>query len=326
MEHTNTILDVEGIQVGHAQHSSGLSGCTVLLFDHPAIAGVDQRGGAPGTRETDLLRPMHMVNYIDAILLTGGSAYGLDAAGGVMRYLEEKARGFPIENGVVPIVPAAVILDLGAATPSTRPDPLMGYNACLNAGHLCEVGNVGAGSGATVGKLLGIEHAMKSGIGSASMEIVPGLTIAALMVVNALGDIYDPANGQQIAGPRSPETGQPISTLALMQNLAQQEYAKHIQSNPSVGANTVIGVIATNAKLTKEEGNKLAQMAQDGIALTVRPAHTMFDGDPIFGVSTRMVPADFNLVAAYAAHVVAQAILNAVRSAHSFGDLPGLAG
>lgn len=326
MVNTNTIIDVEGIQVGHAQHPSGLSGCTVLLFDHPAIAGVDQRGGAPGTRETDLLHPMHMVNHIDAILLSGGSAYGLDAAGGVMRYFEEMGRGFPIENGVVPIVPAAVILDLGAADPATRPNATMGYNACLNASHFCEVGNVGAGSGATVGKLLGLGHAMKAGVGSASMEIVPGLYIGALMVVNALGDIYDPANGQQIAGLRSPETGQPTSTLALMQNLAREEFAKHLQNNPPVGANTIIGVVATNAKLTKEEVNKLAQMAQDGIAMTVRPAHTMFDGDTIFGISTRIVPADFNLVGAYAAQVVANAILNAVRSAHTMGNLPGLAG
>jgi len=326
MENTNSLIDVGGIQVGHAQHTSGLSGCTVILFEHPAIAGVDQRGGAPGTRETDLLRPMHMVNYIDAILLTGGSAYGLDAAGGVMRYLEEKARGFPIENGVVPIVPAAVILDLGVTTPPARPDAAMGYNACLNAGHFCEVGNVGAGAGATVGKLLGLEHAMKSGIGTASMEIVPGLYIGALMVVNALGDIFDPANGQQIAGLRSPETGQPISTLDFMQGLAREEFARHVQDSPTVGANTIIGVIATNAKLTKEEVNKLAQMAQDGIAMTVRPAHTMFDGDTIFGISTRIVPADFNLVAAYAARVVAEAILNAVHSARTFGDLPGLAG
>jgi len=326
MENTNSIIDVGGIQVGHAQHTSGLSGCTVLLFEHPAIAGVDQRGGAPGTRETDLLRPMHMVNYIDAILLTGGSAYGLDAAGGVMRYLEEMGRGFPIENGVVPIVPAAVILDLGAADPATRPNAAMGYNACLNARHFCEVGNVGAGAGATIGKLLGLEHAMKSGVGTASMEIVPGLYIAALMVVNALGDIYDPANGQQIAGLRSPETGKLTSTLDYMQALAKEEFARHLEDNQTMGANTVIGVVATNAKLTKEEVNKLAQMAQDGIAMTVRPAHTMFDGDTIFGISTRMVPADFNLVGAYAAKVVAEAILNAVRSARTFGDLPGLAG
>ena len=325
MQRTNTIVDVDGIQVGHAQHPSGLSGCTVVLCEQPSIAGVDQRGGAPGTRETDLLHPMHMVNHIDAILLTGGSAYGLDAAGGVMRFLEEKGRGFPIDAGVVPIVPAAVILDLGVGNPSIRPNPEMGYNACLNAGKHCDVGNVGAGSGATVGKLLGINYAMKSGIGSASMEIVPGLQIGALMVVNALGDVVNPTNSQVLAGVRSPETNQPAGTLALMQAMAQKQFEQQMENMPQPGSNTVIGVVATNAKLTKEETNKLAQMGQDGVAMAVRPAHTMFDGDTLFALSTRMVTADFNLVGAYAAQVVAEAIVNAVLASKTLGDLPGLA-
>jgi len=326
MQRTNTIVDVDGILVGHAQHPSGLSGCSVVLCEQPSIGGVDQRGGAPGTRETDLLRPMHMVNHIDALLLTGGSAYGLDAAGGVMKYLEEQGRGFPVGTGVVPIVPAAVILDMGVSDPATRPNAEMGYDACLNVGKHCEVGNVGAGAGATIGKLLGMGFAMKSGIGSASMEILPGLQIGALMVVNALGDVFDPANGKLIAGVRSPETDQPAGTLILMQAMAQHQFAQQFQGGPQAGQNTVIGVIATNARFTKEETNKLAQMAQDGIAMAVRPAHTMFDGDTMFALSTRKVQADFNLVGAYAAQVVADAVLNAVRAAKSFGELPGLAG
>lgn len=324
MQKTNTITDVDGILVGHAQNPGALTGCTVVLCEQPAVGGVDQRGGAPGTRETDLLRPMHMVSHIDAILLTGGSAYGLDAAGGVMRYLEERERGFPVGVGVVPIVPGAVIFDLGVGSPASRPNAEMGYTACENTAKTCPVGNVGAGTGATVGKLLGIEHAMKSGIGSASMEILPGLFIGALMVVNALGDVVDPQTGQFVAGLRTPQTNQPAGTLNMMKMLAEQQYAA--QQNPQTAGNTVIGVVATNARLNKEETNKLAQMAQDGIAMTIRPAHTMFDGDTMFGISTRKVVADFNLVGAFAAQVVSEAILNAVRSAHSIPGLPGLAG
>lgn len=324
MERTNTIIDVDGIRVGHAQDILGITGCTVVFCEHPAIGGVDQRGGAPGTRETDLLHPMHMVNHVDAILLTGGSAYGLDAAGGVMRYLEEIERGFPVGVGVVPIVPGAVIFDLGVGSPTTRPDAAMGYAAAANAVSAsvkhCEVGNAGAGTGATVGKLLGITQAMKSGIGSASIEILPGLMIGALFVVNAFGDIVDPANGALLAGVRSSETGKPVGTLNLMKGLAAQQFAAQ------AGTNTVIGVVATNATLTKEETNKLAQMAQDGIGMTVRPAHTMYDGDTIFSLATGFINTDFNLVSAFAAEVVSQAILNAVRSAKSLGDLPGLAG
>ncbi|NSW53123.1 MAG: P1 family peptidase [Anaerolineae bacterium] len=320
MERTNSIIDVDGIRVGHAQDASGITGCSVVYCEHPAVGGVDQRGGAPGTRETDLLRPMHMVSHVDAVLLTGGSAYGLDAAGGVMRRLEEIERGFPVGVGVVPIVPAAVIFDLGVGSPTTRPDNAMGYAAASDAidgnSKSCPVGCVGAGTGATVGKLLGMEHAMKSGIGSASIEILPGLMIGALVVVNAFGDIIDPADGSLVAGVRSPETGQPAGTLALMQALAGAQFAAQ------AGTNTVIGVVATNAKLSKEETNKLAQMAQDGIAMSVRPAHSMFDGDTLFALSTGLVKVDFNLVGAFAAQVTAAAILNAVHSARSLGALP----
>ena len=319
MQRTNTIVDVDGILVGHAHNSEAMTGCTVILCEQPAVGGVDQRGGAPGTRETDLLRPMHMVSHIDAILLSGGSAYGLDAAGGVMQFLEEHDRGFPVSVGVVPIVPGAVIFDLAIGNPKVRPDAAMGYTACQNAGKDTRQGNIGAGSGAAVGKLLGMELAMKSGVGSASFEILPGLTLGALFVVNALGDVVDSTTGAVLAGVRSPDTGKPAGTLNVMKSMSNQQFSGQ------AGGNTVIGVIATNAKLTKEETNKLAQMAQDGIAMTVRPAHTMFDGDTIFGIATGKVKADFNLVGAYAAQVVAQAIMNAVKSATSAANLPGLA-
>lgn len=326
MEQTNTIADVGGIRVGHATHPSGLSGCTVILCEQPSIAGVDQRGGFCGTRETDLLRPMHTVNHIDAILLAGGGAFGLDAAGGVMRFLEEQGRGFPVEMGMVPIVPAAVIMDLGIGDPAVRPSADMGYTACMNAGKSCSVGSIGAGAGAAVGKLLGLRYAMKSGIGSASMEIVPGLQIGALVVVNALGDVLDPETGKLLAGVRSPESGELADTLTLMQAMAHAKFEQQMQARPTPTSNTVIGVVATNARLNKEETNSLAQMAQDGVGMAIRPAHTMFDGDTLFGLSTRQVSADFNLVSAYAARIVAQAITDAVRSAKTLGDLPGLAG
>ena len=301
----NTITAVPGIRVGLAQNDEALTGCTVILCEDGAVGGVDQRGGAPGTRETDLLRPLHHVEKVHGVLLTGGSAFGLDAAGGVMRYLEERGVGFDVGVARVPIVPAAVIFDLAIGRADVRPDATLAYQACLNAttDPVAE-GSVGAGTGATVGKILGMQNATKSGVGSACVEIGEGLFVGAIAVVNALGDVIDPRNGEIIAGARS-EDGF-ADTLKVMQKFQALSLAS--------ADNTVIGVVATNAKLSKEEANKVAQMAQDGLARAVRPAHTMYDGDTIFALSTGELKADVNLIGAFAAEVFAEAIVRAVRN------------
>jgi L-aminopeptidase/D-esterase-like protein len=299
-----TITAVPGLRVGHAQNDEAMTGCTVILCETGAVGGVDQRGGAPGTLETDLLRPMHRVEKVHGVLLTGGSAFGLEAAGGVMRYLEERGIGFDVGVARVPIVPAAVIFDLAIGRADVRPDAEMAYQACLNATSEPVIeGNVGAGTGATVGKILGMQNAMKLGVGSACVEIVEGLFVGAIAVVNALGDVIDPRTGTIIAGARS-EDGF-ADTLSVM----RQFQAKSATST----SNTVIGVVATNAKLSKEEANKVAQMAQDGLARTIRPAHTMYDGDTIFALSTGDVKADVNLIGAFAAEMFAEAIVWSVR-------------
>src|SRR5512136_2998856 len=302
----NTITAVPGIRVGHAQNDEALTGCTVILCEAGAVGGVDQRGGAPGTRETDLLRPMHLVEKVHAVLLTGGSAFGLDAATGVMRYLEERKIGFNVGVARVPIVPAAVIFDLAIGRADVRPDAAMAYQACLSATTDPVIeGSVGAGTGATVGKILGMQNATKAGVGSACVEIVDGLFVGAIAVVNALGDVIDPHTGQIIAGARS-ENGF-ADTLKVMQNLPEPSSTSTI--------NTVIGVVATNARLSKVEANKVAQMADDGLARAVRPAHTMYDGDTIFALSTGELKADVNLIGAFAAEVFAAAIVRSVKAA-----------
>jgi L-aminopeptidase/D-esterase-like protein len=311
-----TLTDVPGIKVGHATDLEGLTGCTVVLCEEGAVAGVDQRGGAPGTRETDLLRPLHLVQEVHALLLAGGSAFGLAAADGVMRYLEERGAGFDARVARVPIVPAAILFDLDVGDAQARPGAALGYAACQAASEepVAE-GNVGAGTGATVGKILGAGRAMKSGLGSASVSLGGELVVGALMVVNALGDVMDPHNGAILAGARQPHADAPAGTLAVMKSILGG-------SPPPFPANTVIGVVATNARLTKEEINKVAQMAQDGVARTIRPAHTMFDGDTLFALSTGRQRADVNLVGAYAAEVVAEAIVRAVKAAKGAGGLP----
>jgi L-aminopeptidase/D-esterase-like protein len=302
----NTITAVPGIRVGHAQNDEALTGCTVILCEGGAVGGVDQRGGAPGTRETDLLRPMHRVEKVHGVLLTGGSAFGLDATGGVMGYLEERSIGFDVGVARVPIVPAAVIFDLAIGRADVRPDAAMAYQACLNAiTDPVTEGSVGAGTGATVGKILGMPQATKSGIGSACVEIVDGLFVGAIAVVNALGDVIDPHTGEIIAGARS-ENGF-TDTLQVMRSF--------VTPTSTLTNNTVVGVVATNAKLSKEEANKVAQMAHDGLARTIRPAHTMYDGDTIFALSTGELKADVNLIGAFAAEVFAEAIVRGVRAA-----------
>ena len=312
----NTITAVPGIRVGHATDPVGLTGCTVVLCEKGAVGGVDQRGGAPGTRETDLLRPLHLVQKVHAVLLAGGSAFGLAAAEGVMRYLEERRVGFDARVAKVPIVPAAILFDLDLGDPKARPNAEMGYAACQTAsdGPVAE-GSVGAGTGATVGKILGPKRAMKSGLGTAVASLGGGLVVGALVAVNAFGDVVDPATGEILAGARKLRSDELADTLATMRTFAGKAILRFASS-------TVIGVVATNARLTKEEANKVAQMAQDGIARAVRPAHTMFDGDTLFALATSDKRADVNLVGAYGAEVVAQAIVRAVRAAESAGGLP----
>ncbi len=322
----NAITDIPGIRVGQAQDLQALTGCTVILAEDGAVCGVDQRGGAPGTRETDLLRPMHLVNAVHAVVLTGGSAFGLDCATGVMRYLEEQKIGFDTGFARVPIVPAAVLYDLGIGSPSRRPDADMGYQAAQAASvQPPQQGNFGAGTGATVGKILGPANAMKSGIGTASMEIGGGIKVAAIIAVNAFGDIVDPQTHHILAGARTTTIGGirvgSGDTFADTEAVLRTFAGRAILSF-TAGHNTVIGAVATNAKLTKEEANKVAQMAHNGLALTVRPAHTMLDGDTIFALATGKKRADVNLVGAFSVHVVAQAVVNAVLAAAPAGGLP----
>lgn len=328
MQNEGAITDVEGITVGHAQDKEALTGCTVILCEEGAIAGVDQRGGAPGTREIDALRPLHLVNKAHAVVLAGGSAYGLDAASGVMRYLEEKGVGFDTGVAKVPIVPAAILFDLGLGNPNIRPNAEMGYQACLSASsqHPLE-GNAGAGTGASVGKILGMSQAMKAGIGTASTNIGGGVIVGAIIAINALGDVINPDTNTIIAGARTKQIG-PIklgkeNLFADTMNVLKSLVGRTALGFASRG-NTVIGVVATNAKLTKEEATKVAQMAQNGLARTIRPANTMLDGDTIFCLATGRKRADVNIVGAFAADAVAKAILRAVLLAEPAGGLPSV--
>ena len=326
MTRYNAITDISGIRVGHAHDPDALTGCTVVLCEGGVIGGVDQRGGAPGTRQIDSLYPMRLVDELHAILLSGGSAFGLDAAGGVVRYLEEKGVGLDVRVARVPIVPTAILFDLGIGKPDIRPDIEMSYQACLNAvsGPLAE-GNVGAGCGATLGKILGMEQAMKSGVGTASQEIGNGLIVGAIAAVNPFGDVIDPRSGEIIAGVRTLEAG--LNSTAPGGRFANTlEILKLFSGSGLPGfsprGNTVIGVVATNAALNKEQVNKVAQMAHDGLARTVRPAHTMLDGDTIFALATGEHEADVNIIGAFAAEVFGQAIVNAVYAAKPAGGLP----
>ncbi len=328
MRMKNAITDVPGIEVGHAQDDEALTGCTVVLCRKGAVGGVDVRGGAPGTRETDLLNPLNLVEKVHAVLLAGGSAFGLDAAGGVMRYLEEQKIGFETGAARVPIVPAAIIFDLNVGRADPRPAAEMGYRAAASASSDApREGNAGAGTGASVGKMFGAKQAMKSGLGSASLEIGAGVIVGALAVVNAFGDVVDPQNGQIIAGLRSAKVG-PLQIGApgyfADTQVTMKTFIGRTILNFASRANTVLGVVATNAKLTKAEANKVAQMAQDGVARAIRPAHTMLDGDTMFALSTGGKKADVSTVGAYAAEAVAQAIVRAATRAESAGGLPGL--
>lgn len=309
VKRANAITEVRGIEVGQAQDEEALTGCTVILCRKGAVAGVDVRGGAPGTRETDLLDPINVVDKVHAVVLAGGSAFGLDAAGGVMRYLEEQKIGFDTGAGKVPIVPAAILYDLGVGRSDVRPDSAMGYGAAVSASPIAPAeGNAGAGMGASVGKIRGMKYAMKSGVGTWSTK-VHGIIIGALVAVNAIGDVVDPQSGEVLAGLRAGDT---------------MRWMKENRPRSAVKSNTVIGVVATNARLTKAQATKVAQMAQDGLARVIRPAHTMFDGDTMFALATGERKADVSMVGAFAAEVMAEAILRAVRMAAPAGGLHGL--
>ncbi|HEC91786.1 MAG TPA: peptidase S58 family protein [Candidatus Atribacteria bacterium] len=310
----DAITDVPGIKVGHSQDLKAGTGCTVIICEKGAVGGVDVRGGAPGTRETDLLNPINLVDKIHAIYLGGGSAFGLDGASGVMKYLEEKDIGFDVGLTKVPIVPGAVLFDLAVGDYRVRPDAKMGYEACLNASD-AEVrqGNIGAGTGATVGKLFGGFRCMKSGLGTASFKSQE-LIVGALVAVNCLGDVIDPETGEIIAGVLTEDRKGFAHTMSFLRNFPQK-------TQDNFSKNTTIGVIAANAKLTKAGATKVAMMAQDGYARTISPAHTMFDGDTIFCVATGEVEAGANVVGALAAEVMARAIVKAVKNAESLYGL-----
>lgn len=302
------LTDVGNLKVGHAQNFDGLTGVTVIIPEKGAVCGVDVRGSAPGTRETDLLRPENLVEKVNCVMLSGGSAYGLNAASGIMKYLEEKELGMDVTVCRVPIVVGAVIFDLAVGDPHCRPDLEMGYEACKNSKtEDTSMGCIGAGTGATVGKILGNDFSMKSGIGQASIQI-GNLKIAALTVLNAFGDIYDAEKGIQIAGVYSREEKKFLDTMKIY----EEKTANYNAFNRAT--NTTISIVATNAKLTKANCNKISQMAHDGYARSIEPVHTMFDGDTIFTIATGEVEADISFVGMTAAKVISRAISNAVYS------------
>jgi len=315
----NAITDVPGLWVGHAEDTEAVTGCTVILCPEGAVGGVDQRGGAPGTRQVDALYPMHLVQKAHAVVLSGGSAFGLDAASGAVRWLEERGIGFDVRVAKVPIVPSAILFDLGIGRADVRPDAAMGYQACVNAAQdRPREGNAGAGLGCTVGKILGPEGGMKGGLGTASIDLGAGVVVGAIVAVNAFGDVIDPQTGQILAGARLPD-GSFADALAVMKARVGQPTLRF--ARPAEEGHTVIGVVATNAGLNKEEVNKVAQMAHDGLARAIRPAHTMLDGDTLFAFATgtATAPADVNIIGAFAAEVLTQAIVSGVRAAQTIG-------
>jgi L-aminopeptidase/D-esterase-like protein len=313
-----SIADVPGIQVGHAQDDQALTGCTVVLALDGAVGGVDVRGGGPGTRETDLLNPSANVAVVHAITLCGGSAFGLAAATGVVDWLAERDIGYPTRIRKVPIVPAAVIFDLGLGRADRWADATLGYAACQAAGPSPAEGCAGVGAGASVGKLLGMAGAVKSGVGTWSETLADGTIVGALAVCNAVGDVYEEASGQIIAGARDPQHGGFVGSMSLLRSPAFQ-----VAVPTASGENTTLAVVATDARLTKAEANKLAQMAQDALARTIRPVHTPFDGDTVFALATgRRAGPSLAVLGAIAADVLARAIERCVTQATSAGGLP----
>lgn len=311
---------VSGLKVGHYTLAERPTGCTVIVAEAGAVAGVDVRGSAPGTRETDLLNPVNLVHKVHAVVLSGGSAFGLDAASGAVRYLDERGIGYETSAGKVPIVPAAILFDLGVGNPRIRPSADCGYRAAAAAttGPVQE-GNVGAGAGATVGKMAGADRAMKGGVGTFAISLPGGLVVAALVAVNAVGDVVDPATGRVVAGVRTPDG----KGLADIRQLLR---AGDPKSPLKRGENTTIGVVATNAALTKAEATKVAQMAHDGVARAIYPTHTPYDGDTIFALATGTLDRrpDLLVIGALAADAMSEAIVRAVRAATGVAGYPAV--
>lgn len=315
-----SITDVEGIKVGHYTLKARPTGCTVILCEAGAVAGVDVRGSAPGTRETDLLNPINTVQQVQAIVLAGGSAYGLDTATGVMRYLEEHGDGYKIGKlGVVPIVPAAILMDLGLGDFKIRPNAESGYRACIAAtSKPVPQGNVGAGAGATIGKMFGRQFAMKAGVGSASIRVGDtGIVVGAIVAVNAVGDVINPKTGKIVAGARAADG------KGLRNSMAEITRGYGVRLQP--GANTTLGVVATNVALEKVQVAKVAQMAHDGYARAINPVHTPGDGDTVFALATGTLKlqANHGMIGALAAEAMAQAIVRAATQAESIAGIPG---
>ncbi len=326
----HTLTAVSGLKVGHQTLAARPTGCTVILAEPGAVGGVDVRGSAPGTRETDLLNPTNLVEKVNAIVLAGGSAFGLASADGVVKYLEEKHLGFPTAAGVVPIVPAAILYDLQVGKGSVRPGPECGYAAARAAtADPVSEGNVGAGAGATIGKLMRSDRAMKGGIGTAAIQLPDGLVVAAIVAVNAAGNVMDPATGKFIAGGRTDDGGSIADLRAMLRGGGTSRggvlrpRSTGLRS-PEAIENTTLAVVATNATLTKAQATKLAQMAHDGYARSIYPSHLMIDGDAIFTLATgrRAESVDVNRLGALAADVVSEAIVRAARAATAIPGYP----
>lgn len=323
MKRFNAMTDVPGIRVGHASDFKALTGCTVILCEEGAIGGVDIRGTAAGTRQIDALTLLHLVDKIHAVLLAGGSAFGLDAAGGVMTFLEERGKGFDVVKTKIPIVPTAVIFDFGIGDFRVRPDRQMGYQACLNASKRVEEGSVGAGVGATVGKLFGIERAMKGGVGTSSMKGPNGLIVGALAVVNAFGDVLDPHSGQILAGARKSKKSFQLadSSKWIKKGVTRKTFGV-VTPSDSASFNTTLGVIATNANLSKKEVHQVAQIAHSGLAKVISPLHTTFDGDLIFALSYGKKNGDVNTIGLLGEAALIESVQRAVTKADGFGVIP----
>ena len=308
------INDIENIKIGHADHEEGITGCSVMLFEDGAVAGVDIRGGAPGSRETALLKSDKLVEKIHAIMLAGGSAFGLDAASGAVKYLEENNIGFDVGVAKVPIVSSAILFDLEIGKSKIRPDSKMGYKACLNASSKDFAnGNIGAGMGATIGKFAGADNAMKGGLGTVAFQLGE-LKVGAMVAVNCLGDVINPKNGEILAGALSEDKREFLNTEKLM-------YNSYDKKNNVFGTNTSIGIVVTNAKMNKVEANKVAVKAHNGYAQTMSPAHTEFDGDTIFAVSTDNIESDINVINLLAVKAIKGAVLRAIKSADSIDGI-----
>ena len=323
MRRLSAITDVPGIKVGHASDFKALTGCTVILCEEGAVGGVDIRGTATGTRQIDALSHLHLIEKIHAILLSGGSAFGLDAAGGVMNYLEEKGKGVNVIKTRVPIVPAAVIFDFGIGDFRIRPDQKMGYQACLNASKKVEEGSVGVGTGATVGKLFGIERAMKGGVGTSSILGPRGLIVGALVVVNAFGDVYDPDSNQILAGARKSKISYQLANSSkwMKKGVTRKQFGGALNSESDT-FNTTLGVIATNASLSKKEASQVAQISHSGLVKMISPFHSTFDGDLLFTISYGEKNADVNTIGLLGEVALIEALKRAIMKADGFGIIP----